>query len=180
MGKVLGSGDYVYEELAEWDQLPAGWTFKEVVDVAVDAQDRVYVFTRGEHPVIVFERDGYVPDGDGLTVREPEEDAGFIVCTNHYRKREQPKPQLDCPRYAKLIRKLEDIAKSHGEKHVTLEVAWQMLESAPIQELSTYHRVVFEPNKKRMHVAFPENGNPRSRGKNITLDVTKLLQRPGE
>lgn len=54
----LGYGDYVYEELADWAQLPEGWTFREVADVAVDSQDRVYVFNRGEHPVIVFEQDG--------------------------------------------------------------------------------------------------------------------------
>ena len=36
---------FAYEELADWGQLPDGWTLREVVDVAVDAQDRVYVFT---------------------------------------------------------------------------------------------------------------------------------------
>jgi DNA-binding beta-propeller fold protein YncE len=54
----LGSGDYVYEEMADWAKLPEGWTFREVADVVVDSEDRVYVFTRGEHPMIVFDRDG--------------------------------------------------------------------------------------------------------------------------
>ncbi len=54
----LGDGDYIYEELADWAKLPEGWTFKEVPDVAVDSQDRVYVFNRGEHPMIVLEQDG--------------------------------------------------------------------------------------------------------------------------
>ena len=54
----LGSGDYVYEELADWAKLPEGWTFNEVADVVVDSQDRVYVFNRSEHPMMVFERDG--------------------------------------------------------------------------------------------------------------------------
>ena len=58
MSATLGSGDYVYEELSDWEKLPEGWIFKEVVDVAVDSQDRVYVFNRGEHPMMVFERDG--------------------------------------------------------------------------------------------------------------------------
>ena len=58
MTTLLGEGDFVYEELAAWAQLPAGWSFHEAVDVAVDQQDRVYVFTRGEHPMIVFEQDG--------------------------------------------------------------------------------------------------------------------------
>ncbi len=61
-GKVmtikLGSGAYTYEVAADWAKLPEGWTFHEVVDVAVDAKDRVYVFNRGEHPMMVFDREG--------------------------------------------------------------------------------------------------------------------------
>ncbi|MYE89453.1 hypothetical protein F4X33_10710 [Candidatus Poribacteria bacterium] len=58
MATRLGSEDYIYEELADWAKLPEGWSFKEVADVVVDAQDRVYVFNRGEHPMIIFEQDG--------------------------------------------------------------------------------------------------------------------------
>lgn len=58
MTTLLGNGDYVYEELAAWAQLPDGVDFFEAVDVAVDQADRVYVFTRGEHPMIVLEQDG--------------------------------------------------------------------------------------------------------------------------
>ena len=54
----LGSGEYVFEELADWPTLPDGWTFHEVADVAVGPEDRVYVFNRGEHPMMVFEADG--------------------------------------------------------------------------------------------------------------------------
>lgn len=71
MAADLGTGDFAYEELADWGQLPDGWSFKEVADVAVDADDRVYVFNRGEHPLIVFERDGsFVTSwGEGLFLR---------------------------------------------------------------------------------------------------------------
>ena len=41
-----------------WGQLPTGYHFKESSSVAVDAQDNIYVFCRGEHPVIVFDREG--------------------------------------------------------------------------------------------------------------------------
>ena len=58
MATRLGSEDYIYEEVADWAQLPEGWSFMEVADVVVDAQDRVYVFNRGEHPMIIFEQDG--------------------------------------------------------------------------------------------------------------------------
>lgn len=58
MAVLLRDGDFVYEELDDWARLPEGWSFKEVADVAVDAEDRVYVFNRGEHPMIVFDREG--------------------------------------------------------------------------------------------------------------------------
>jgi hypothetical protein len=41
-----------------WGTLPDGWSFVEATSVAVDRNDRVYVFNRGPHPVIVFDRDG--------------------------------------------------------------------------------------------------------------------------
>ena len=58
MATTLGSGKFVYEELEDWARLPDGWTFHEVPDVAVDLNDRVYVFNRSDHPMIVFDRDG--------------------------------------------------------------------------------------------------------------------------
>src|SRR5262245_40359426 len=53
-----GAGDLRYEALAQWESLPAGWSFVEVAGVATDSQDHVYVFNRGEHPVVIFDRDG--------------------------------------------------------------------------------------------------------------------------
>ena len=47
-----------FEPVESWGQLPEGWRYVECAGVAVDARDNVFVFTRGEHPVIVFDRDG--------------------------------------------------------------------------------------------------------------------------
>jgi DNA-binding beta-propeller fold protein YncE len=58
MTVTVGSGDYSYEVVENWARLPPGWRFKEVGAVGVDRHDRVYVFNRGEHPMIVFDRDG--------------------------------------------------------------------------------------------------------------------------
>ena len=58
MGSVVGSGEYKYEVIENWGTLPDQWAFHEVAAVAVDAQDQVYCFTRGKHPVIIFDRDG--------------------------------------------------------------------------------------------------------------------------
>jgi DNA-binding beta-propeller fold protein YncE len=44
--------------LEGWGKLPDGWRYVEAAGVAVDSRDHVYVFSRGEHPVIVFDREG--------------------------------------------------------------------------------------------------------------------------
>ena len=50
-------GEVVYSY--SWrERLPEGWSFVEVAGVAVDSQDRVYVFNRGAHPMIVFDKEG--------------------------------------------------------------------------------------------------------------------------
>ena len=58
MKTILGKGNFTYEVALDWAKLPEGWTFHEVADVAVDSLDRVYVFNRGKHPMIVFDREG--------------------------------------------------------------------------------------------------------------------------
>ncbi|HEY2839741.1 MAG TPA: peptidyl-alpha-hydroxyglycine alpha-amidating lyase family protein [Pirellulales bacterium] len=50
--------DFGYEAFDQWARLPAGWSWTEVTAVATDSQNRVFVFNRGEHPVIIFDHDG--------------------------------------------------------------------------------------------------------------------------
>src|SRR5438094_5736798 len=47
-----------YKPVVGWGTLPDGWSFVEATAVAVDADDDVWVFNRGAHPVIVFDRGG--------------------------------------------------------------------------------------------------------------------------
>jgi DNA-binding beta-propeller fold protein YncE len=54
----VGSGEHTYEVQDNWGRLPDGWSYLEVSGVAADRQDRLYVFNRGKHPVIVLDRDG--------------------------------------------------------------------------------------------------------------------------
>ena len=51
--------------------MPDGWRFVEVAGVATDSHDRVFVFNRGDHPVIIFDRDGRFLGswGEGLFAR---------------------------------------------------------------------------------------------------------------
>jgi DNA-binding beta-propeller fold protein YncE len=55
---LVGESTLRYELVPEWEQLPRGWTHGDVADVACDSQDRVYVFNRSEHPVIVYDSAG--------------------------------------------------------------------------------------------------------------------------
>ncbi len=41
-----------------WPRLPEGYTWKEVAGVATDSHDRVFVFAREAHRVLIFDRDG--------------------------------------------------------------------------------------------------------------------------
>ncbi len=60
-----------YDADDHWAKLPNGMRWTEVAAVAVDSRDRVFVFNRGEHPVIIFDRDGsFVASwGEGVFAR---------------------------------------------------------------------------------------------------------------
>ena len=55
---VVGHGEHRYEVIPDWAKLPDGWTFGWIPGVAVDSQDRVFVYSRSEHPMVVFDREG--------------------------------------------------------------------------------------------------------------------------
>ena len=66
MGVILGGGSYRYEVQDDWYELPAGWKpLGDVPAIAVDSRDRIFVFNRGEHPLIVFSKEGEFLDDWG-------------------------------------------------------------------------------------------------------------------
>ncbi len=71
MAITVGQGNYRYQPVEKWHKLPAGWSFGEVAGVATDSSAHVFVFNRGAHPLIVFDRDGnYVTSwGEGIFKR---------------------------------------------------------------------------------------------------------------
>ena len=85
---ILGEGKFTYSVFQNWGRLPDGWALKEVAAVAVNQNDDVYVFNRGEHPMIVFDRAGNFLRswGEGLFGRAhgihigPD---GAIYCTDN-------------------------------------------------------------------------------------------------
>jgi hypothetical protein len=54
----IGTGAFTYRVNADWAKPPEDWWFNEVSAVGVDRHDRVYVFSRSEHPMMIFDRDG--------------------------------------------------------------------------------------------------------------------------
>ena len=69
MAEIVGTGDFKYRIIENWAKLPNGWSFKEVAAVGVDGRDNVYAFNRGEHPVMVFDRDGNSDPGARASIR---------------------------------------------------------------------------------------------------------------
>ena len=51
----VGYGDFRYELDDSWPTLPEGWSLGSVPDLAIDSRDRVFVFSRHKHPIVVFE-----------------------------------------------------------------------------------------------------------------------------
>jgi len=52
------SGRIEYSAVEGWEQLPPGYAHRDVAGVAVDGEDRVYLICRGDHPVMVYDRNG--------------------------------------------------------------------------------------------------------------------------
>jgi hypothetical protein len=71
MATIVGNDAYRFRVEENWGKLPDGWSLNEVGSVGIDRHDNVYVFTRGEHPMIVFDREGNFLRswGEGLFVR---------------------------------------------------------------------------------------------------------------
>lgn len=62
---TFGSGKYTYEFIPDWGKLPAGWEWGWIPAVACDSQDRVFVYSRSEHPLVLFDRSGNYLDSWG-------------------------------------------------------------------------------------------------------------------
>src|SRR4051812_14323646 len=62
---AVGQGRFRYRPMVDWERKPAEIRWTEVAAVAVDSQDRVYVFNRGDQPLLVFDRDGRYLHGWG-------------------------------------------------------------------------------------------------------------------
>jgi DNA-binding beta-propeller fold protein YncE len=65
----VGPRKYALDE--GWGKLPEGYEYERVAGVAVDGSDRVYVFNRSSHPLMVLSREGELLDAWDRDFIEP-------------------------------------------------------------------------------------------------------------
>lgn len=62
---TIEAGERQYELVENWGRLPDGWRWGQVAGLACDSKDQVHVYTRTEHPYMVFDRSGKLLSCDG-------------------------------------------------------------------------------------------------------------------
>ena len=55
---IIGSGDYKYEAVPSWPNMPRYWTFGMASDGAVNSDDEIHILSRGAHPLTIWDTDG--------------------------------------------------------------------------------------------------------------------------
>ncbi len=67
-GILVSYGKYVYRHVPGWGKLPAGWEWNHAVGVGIDSKERIYVYNRSAHPMMVFDTEGNLLNhwGEGL------------------------------------------------------------------------------------------------------------------
>ena len=65
---TFGSGQYTYKADMDWAKRPEGWTWGWTPGMACDSQGRIFVSSRCDHPLVLFDADGNFLDswGEGI------------------------------------------------------------------------------------------------------------------
>ena len=99
---ILGEGDYRYEVIHEWPQLPDKYNWQITHNVAVDGDQNLYVIHEGDHKeqadhpnIFVFDSEGryirsfgsqFQGGGHGIEVREEDGEQFLYVCCYQHKK----------------------------------------------------------------------------------------------
>jgi hypothetical protein len=119
------------------------------------------------------EIDGNLSQNHGYSLRYPDNHNSYIIQTNSFWLRYPLQP---CQRYDNIASRMESISAGN-EPPFTIDSAWQLLSEARIGgDFLTEIAVVFEPVKKRMHVAFAEPGTNAHECNRITLNIEELIR----
>ena len=89
---IIHAGERDYELVPNWGQLPEGWQWGQCAGVAIDSQDNVHVYTRTEHPYMIFDKNGKFLEswGEGTLGRShslftlPNDDVWVLSNTDHW------------------------------------------------------------------------------------------------
>lgn len=75
----FGTGNYTYSLVESWVTVPKDWTWGWIVGVAVDSQDRIFVASRSQHPLVIFDKDGNLLEKWGEGVLFPNQAHGLFI-----------------------------------------------------------------------------------------------------
>src|SRR5262249_19123800 len=53
-----GGPESKFAAVENWPKTPAGWSFTMVSNISGDSHGRIYIASRGDHPITIFEADG--------------------------------------------------------------------------------------------------------------------------
>jgi DNA-binding beta-propeller fold protein YncE len=88
---LYSSDKHMYERVDNWAKCPEGWSLLDVLGIAIDSRDRVYVLSGSDHPVTVFDREGRLLTtwGEGLfkfghSIRVGPDGCVYCVDTGHH------------------------------------------------------------------------------------------------
>ncbi len=117
---IVGEGDYKYETVHDWPQLPDKFTWQTTHNVAVDAAGNLYVIHEGranlkDHPsIFVFDSEGkyirsfgsqFQGGGHGIEIRKEGSDEFLYVCAYQHLKtfaKLDLKGETVCQKYAPM------------------------------------------------------------------------------
>ena len=94
---IVGSGDYRFEPVPSWPDLPRYWSLGACSDAAVNSNDEVHVFARGDRPLTIWNTDGtfisswgegsFSPQPHGIFIAPDDNvwlvDRDFHIATEH-------------------------------------------------------------------------------------------------
>ncbi len=124
-----------------------------------------------------LEIDGNLSQNHGFSLRYPDNEKQYIIQTNHFWLR-YPPPTVPCARYGDIETSLASIA-SGVTPPLTIQTAWDLLRDVRNGgDFLTEIAVVFEPEKKLMHVAIAEPGKHAHECSRVTLDLVTLTGIP--
>lgn len=75
----FGSGKYIYSLVEDWPSVPTDWRWGWIVGVAVDSRDRIFVASRSQHPLAVFDAAGNLLETWGQEVLFANQAHGLYI-----------------------------------------------------------------------------------------------------